>query len=125
MMLLSHQEYFDLPTKSISGKSTHFYYNPDLTTGNLYLWPRPDTPDMYFELTFERQLEDFDSATNTPDFPSEWLECLTYQLAVRLAPAFGKSNLLMSLSPMAESLYQKVSSFDTEIGSISLMPEYK
>lgn len=123
MLMLSHQEYFDLPNKTNQGLPTHFYYNPDLTTGNLYMWSVPSDPQMYFEVTFERQLEDFDSATNTPDFPSEWLECLTYQLATRVAPAFGKSNMLQAISPLAEALYEKVSGFDCEAGSISLMPD--
>ena len=123
MMTLSHQEYFDLPNKELNGNPTHFYYNPDLTTGNLYMWARPSTPETYFEVTFERQLEDFDGSTHTPDFPSEWLECLTYQLAVRLAPAFGKLNVIPVLAPLATELFDKVSSFDTEVNSISLIPD--
>ena len=123
MMTLSHEEYFDLPNKENNGNPTHFYYNPDLTTGNLYMWARPDDPEMYFEFTFERQLEDFDASTDNPDFPNEWLECLTYQLAVRLAPAFGKANVLPSLMPIAKELFESVSSFDTEINSISIMPD--
>lgn len=123
LTMLSHQEYFDLPNKTTNGLPSQFYYNPDLTDGKLYLWPRPDDPEMYFEFTFERMLEDFDASTDNPDFPSEWLECLTYQLATRLAPAFGKANMLQSISPLAEALYEKVMSFDCEAGSISMMPD--
>ena len=122
MMALSHQEYFDLPNKEMNGLPTHFYYTPQLTTGNLYLWTRPDTPEMYFEITFERMLEDFDASTDNPDFPSEWLECLTYQLAVRVAPAFGKSNMLESIGPIAQDLYKEVSTFDVEPNAISFQP---
>jgi len=123
MMALSHEEYFDLPNKKNNGNPTHFYYNPDISVGNLYMWARPNTPDMYFGITFERQIEDFDASTNTPDFPSEWLECLTYQLAVRLAPAFGKTNILPAISATANSLFELVSSFDAEHNSISMMPD--
>ena len=123
MMALSHQEYFDLPNKETNGLPTHFYYNPDLSSGKLYMWPRPNDPEMYFEMTFERQLEDFDSSSDNPDFPTEWLECLTYQLAVRLAPAFGKSTMLQAIGPIAQDLYKQVSSFDTEAYSISIMPD--
>ena len=123
MMALSHQEYFDLPNKENNGNPTHFYYNPDLTDGRLYLWARPDTPEMYFEVTFERMLEDFDSSTDNPDFPSEWLECLTYQLAVRLAPAFGKANMIQVIGPTADSLYQDILNFDVEHNAISIMPD--
>lgn len=123
MMALSHEEYFDLPNKENNGNPTHYYYNPDLTTGNLYMWLRPDTPEMYFEVTFERMLEDFDTASDTPDFPSEWLECLTYQLAVRLAPAFGKSNMIPVLGPTADAMLQRAMDFDQEVTSINMIPE--
>ncbi len=125
LQLYSQQEYFDLPSKNSPGQPNCFYYNPDLSSGNLYLWPVPNDPEMYFEFTFERQLEDFDAATDNPDFPSEWLECLTYQLATRLAPAFGKAAMLQAISPLAEALYEKVSSFDCEIGSIKIQPEMR
>ena len=125
MNMLSHQEYFDLPNKNTNSEPNSFYYNPDLTTGKLFLYPRPSDPEVYLEFTFERMIEDFDASTDNPDFPSEWLECLTYQLATRLAPAFGKSNMLMAISPLAEALYEKVSGFDCEAGSISISPEYR
>ncbi len=120
---LSHEEFFDIPAKSTSGAPNSYYYNPDLTTGKLHIWPVPDDPEVYLEFTFERMIEDFDAATDNADFPSEWLECLTYQLATRLAPAFGKTDVLASISPMAEALYEKVSGFDCEAGSVSISPD--
>lgn len=123
LVMLSHEEYYNIPTKETNGSPTQFYYNPDLTTGQLSLWPRPDDPETYIEFTFERMLEDFDAATDNADFPSEWLECLVYQLAVRLAPQFGKSNMLESIGPMAKDLYDKVSGFDQEPASIKFMPD--
>ena len=125
MVALSHEEYFDLPNKELNGPPTHYYYNPDLTTGKVYLWPRPDDPEMYFEFTYERMLEDFDAAGDNADFPSEWLECLTYNLAVRLAPAFGKSNMLQILIPMAQELTNQVLYFDQEITSVSFQPNLR
>ena len=123
MTALSHEEFFDIPNKEQNGTPNCFYYNPDLTTGNLYVWPRPNDPDTYFEFTFERMLEDFDASGDNPDFPSEWLECLTYNLAVRVAPAFGKSNMLQALLPMATELYKNVSEWDNEITNISFQPD--
>lgn len=115
---MSHEEFFDIPNKLTNGTPTAFYYNPDLTTGKLHLWPRPDDPEVYIEFTFERMLEDFDAAGDSADFPSEWLECLTWQLAVRLAPKFGKLNMLQMIKPMADEFYQKALSFDVETTSV-------
>lgn len=119
LQMLSQEDFFSIPNRTTNSTPNSFYYNPDLSTGKLYLWPRPEDPETYIEFTFERMLEDFDASTDNPDFPSEWLECLTYQLAVRLALPFGKSALLMTLKPMADEMYQKALSFDTETVSVS------
>lgn len=124
MIQLSHAEYFDLPMKSLNGLPSHFYYNPDILDGRLYLWPRPDSPSFYFEVTYDRMLEDLDASTDNIDFPQEWLECTTYQLAVRLAPAFGKDAKVMTmLAPMASAMLEDMKNWDQEIGSVFLVPE--
>lgn len=122
MQCLSHDEYFNLTTKTISGTPTCFYYTPDLSTGTLYMWPRPNDPNIYFEFTYERMLEDFDASTDNADFPTEWLECLTYQLAIRLAPAFGKDQKLQMLLPMASMMYDTMLEWDSEVNSIQFSP---
>lgn len=124
IVALSHQEYFDLAGKKTDGLSSHYYYNPDLSNGSLYLYPRPENGRLYFELTFERMIEDFDAAGDNPDFPSEWLECMVYQLATKIAPAFGKEEKAMAyIAPIASQLLQNMLDWDTEIEHIQLMPE--
>ena len=127
MLALSHEEYFDLPNKTMnSDNPTHFYYNPDLTSGLLYLWPRPADPNVYFEFTYERTLEDFDASTDNADLPTEWLEVLTYQLAVRIAPAFGKDEKSMALLiPMASSMLEDILNWDSEVTSIKLSTNFR
>lgn len=120
---LSHAEYYDLPSKTVDGLPTHYYYNPDLSTGQLNLWPRPNDPEMYIGITYDRMLEDFDASTDNADLPVEWLEALTYQLAVRLAPAFGKEQKVAQLIlPMAISMLDDLLDWDTETASLYLMP---
>lgn len=127
LQALSHEEYFDLPSKTLNADNpTHYYYNPDLTSGKLYLWPRPANPEVYFEFTYERALEDFDASTDNPDLPAEWLEVLTYQLAVRIAPAFGKDEKSMALLiPMATSMLEDLLNWDSEVTSIKLVPNLR
>lgn len=123
MVRLSHQDFFELPNKTTNGVPTHYYYNPDLNDGTLYLWPRPSDPETYFEFTYERMLEDFDASTDNPDFPQEWLETITYQLAVRLAPAFGKDQKSIAyILPLASAMLDEMMSWDSEVGSIQLIP---
>lgn len=124
MQMISHSDYFDLPTKSHNGLSSHFYYNPDISNGKVYLWPRPNDPEMYFRFTYTRQLEDFDSASDNADFPSEWLECLTYQLAVRLAPAFGKDQkAIAAIAPLASTMLKNMLDYDRELSSVYIQPD--
>jgi len=126
MTQLSREDFMNLPSKGINGQSSHYYYDPNLTDGTLHLWPRPDDPEQFFRFTYTRMLEDFDASTNNPDFPSEWLEVLTYQLAVRLAPAFGKDEkMLASIVPIASQLLENMLNWDNEVGSMYLMPDHR
>jgi hypothetical protein len=126
LIKLSREEYFDLPAKDSVGTPVQFFYDPQLTTGKLYLWPKPSDPEVRLKMTYQRQLEDFDAAGNNPDFPQEWLECLTYNLAVRLAPAFGKDQkAIATLAPMAVSMLESIKSYDNEVTSISISPNYE
>lgn len=88
---VSKADYFNNPNKNSTGTPNSFYYDPQLTAGKLYLWPVPSNSTGYIRFTHERALEDFDSATDTPDFPQEWMETLLYNLATRLGPAFGRA----------------------------------
>ena len=123
LITLSREEYFDLPNKEAKSTPTQFYYDPQLTTGKLYLYPTPDDPEVRLKLTYQRQLEDFDAAADNPDFPQEWLECLTYNLAMRLAPAFGKDQkVIATIAPMAQASLQNILDHDQEVTSIQLVP---
>ncbi len=121
MLKISREEYFDLPTKNVNGIPSHFYFDPRLSTSKVYLWPRPDDPEYYFRFTYERLLEDMDADGDNFDLPVEWLECLTYQLAVRVASAFGKDEKLLAvIAPLASNLLENMLDWDHEITSVSL-----
>lgn len=103
----TRQEYFDQPNKTSAGTSTQYFYDPQLTTGKLYLWQPPDTVDQMINITYKRTIEDFDADGNNPDFPQEWLEALGYNLAIRMAPQYGKTvppDLLFTAQQMKEML---------------------
>ena len=105
---LTRQEYYELANSTSNGTPTSYYYSPDLTTGQLNLWPRPDDPETYLEFTYMRHLEDFDSAADNADFPVEWLETITYQLALRLAVIFGKETKVTLLSTVANTMFEEM-----------------
>lgn len=126
MMLnqLSRQDYFDLPNRQSSGTPINYHYNPDINTGNLYIWPAPESGKIYLEATIERKLEDITADGDTLDFPDEWLECITYQLASRLGPAFGRTDRSIELVvAQAADMLRLMKEWDGEVDSIKLIPE--
>lgn len=121
---LSYSEYFDLPIKTSNGIPNQFHYNPQNTAGYLYLWPRPTGQDQRIRFSYERSIADLDNSTDNFDFPVEWLECITWQLALRLCPAFGKDQKMVnSIQTVAQDMYQNLLFWDNEITSMQMSPD--
>lgn len=60
-----------------------------LLTGNrLLFYPTPNSA-YTVKYAYRRPLYDFDTATDNPDFPSEFLKPLKYLLAYELSPEYG------------------------------------
>lgn len=119
----THDEYFDIPFKDNQGTPSQWYYQPRKTFGQLHLWQVPNTAQMYLEATIDRPLDDVDTLTDIPDFPNEWIEALTYQLAIRLAPRYGKEAKAAALIiPQGMALLEQALSWDSESGSMYLQP---
>lgn len=89
MEIKPRNDYMNIPEKAISGSPIILAYSPQLTKGIVYVWPAPNQVQERIEFTYLRQIEDFDSSSDNPDFPQEWLEAITYNLAIRMAPAYG------------------------------------
>lgn len=90
---LSRVEFYSLSNKSTSGQITQFYYDPQIGTGKLYVWPTGSSELDYIILLVQRTLEDFDNSTDEPDYPQEWYMPLAYNLAVALAPKYGTPSM--------------------------------
>jgi hypothetical protein len=119
---MSRQEYFDLPLKTTTGRPSAFYYDPQLSLGKIYLWPTVATGvTATLKFTYQRSLEDFDAAANEPDFPQEWLECLAYNLAARLAPKFG-TTVSPEVAAIAISSLEDLMGWDREPASVFFQP---
>ena len=121
---LHRADYFALPQKSTSSTPTSYYYDTQLSYGTLYLWPAADTTAGRIKLTYQRALEDMDAATDNPDFPQEWLLALVYNLAVLLAPIYGKdAKIQTSLGILADQAYRRAKSFDIDDGPSFWVPD--
>jgi len=129
--VISRQEYEALTSKSAQGQPIKLFYDPrggaNGSTGMMYLWPTAEAAvvtnkTLYF--SYQRPFEDFDAATDEPDFPQEWFMALLYQLAWALAPSYGvpleERKLLMI---EAEKLHKDAKDFGMEEGSMYIEPQ--
>lgn len=125
---MSQQEYLEQPNKTSSGPPNSFYYDPQRTTGTLYVWPTPDATiasTMTLQLTYFRRIEDFDASDNDADLPQEWLRALVWNLADDLEPEYPVNDLRLAtkIENRAAKYLAQLEAFDNEPASLYLMPE--
>jgi len=88
--LVGEKEYMRLSNKSSDGPPVEIWYQPTLTTGSLYVWP--DNGGASWDklvMSVHYHADDFDSASDNPEFPIEWGNALVWGLAAELASENG------------------------------------
>jgi len=120
----ARRDYQALPDKTQTGAANQFFYDPQLSTGQLYIWPAPADVDDIIKFTWHRPIEDFDAATDNPDLPQEWIEPLVWNLALRLTAQYPVSRDIYSrIGTMAATTLDNVMGFDREEESIQFQPD--
>lgn len=119
---IGYQDLQSFPVKNSGTSPTQYTFKPQSTFGALYLWPCPSDGSERIMFTYERVIEDLDNTSDNFDFPAEWLEALTYQLALRLARPFGKPNAIKDLLPIASVMLNDLLDWDAEIASVKMEP---
>lgn len=124
MVQLSRDTYFDIPVKDISARPNQYYYDKQLTSGIIYLWPIPDSSVDMIVLTFIKQIYDFDAPNDNADFPVEWLTPIILGLANRLVRSYGRLDATEKeqLKRDAEEALADVEGYDREPTSIYFQP---
>lgn len=126
---LSRQEYYDLPTKTTSASTpTSWYYDPQSTTGTLYVWPAPASGIVAantLQLTYLRRIEDMTGTSNDLDMPQEWLDPVIWLLADDLETEYpvNDARLAGKVERKAAESAAKLKAWDTEPASIYLQVE--
>lgn len=129
MRMISRQEYNILGNKSTTGNPIQLFFNPDLSSTEIKLFPTPDATAAAQNVIYvvaQVPYQDFDSATDTPDFPQEWYEAIKYGLAVRLA---GEYNIDIetrkTLVAEAAAIKNEALSFGTEENSLYFQRDWR
>ena len=123
LTIVSKEQYFSLGGPTEASVPNQIYYDPQLSSGILYVYPRFLTGDNLIEITFHRPFEDFDAASDTPDFPQEWYLALMFELSSLLGKKYGVA-LDERKTLMAEATYWRelALSGGTEEGSLYMSP---
>lgn len=112
---ISRKEYAALPSKDSSGTPIKLYYDPQISTGYLYIWPA--SSDCRHQLIFscDRPIEDMLNDVDNFDVPQEQLIRIKYALALELATEFSlpQQDFAM-LSARYADLDRRLSVFDSE-----------
>lgn len=88
MNSLTREGYDTLPIKTTTGQPTSWYYDRQVNSGTIYIWPVLATAtDETLEITYVRSLDD-PELTADVDFPLEWQDAVVYGLASRLTDDF-------------------------------------
>lgn len=121
--IIARQDYEDLSQKDTTGRINQIFYDPQVGTGTLFVWPETDDETDFLVIWVTRTLEDFDAATDDADFPQEWFLALALSLALRLAPKFGvSSESFNQIASLAQQALFDAESSDTEQG-MSFVPD--
>jgi len=122
---LGRADYRNLPNKTATGTPVQYYFDPQTGNSNLNLWLAPSDERFTMRFTAAMSIEDFDAASDDPDFPIEWVEALAYNLAQRLIPTYGDTlgkMDRMEVANQAALLKQNVKEWDQDTSSVVFEP---
>jgi hypothetical protein len=127
MIIDEKTAYLGRSSKSVTGVPLAVYHQPTAYSSYLNVWPLPTSDviaDMTMRLWVHREYQDFDSSTDEPDFPREWIEPFIYALAYHLAPNYGLPPADRgALRADRDALIAAAEGWGTEEGSFRLQPK--
>jgi len=90
--ILTLQEYEAMPSKTDPNNlsdPTSIYYESQLTNGQLYIdCGGAQDVTKHIHAVYLRPIQDFDNATDNPEYPQQWYRALCWGLAKDIAPMF-------------------------------------
>ncbi len=120
--ILTDDEYANITIKDLSTTLfTSVYYNPTSPDGTVVLWPIPSVNTNDLVLYYDSILAQFADLTTQYRLPAGYAKALRYNLAVELAPEFGRQVDPVVLMTASASLRQ-VKAANLKMAELSLDP---
>jgi hypothetical protein len=121
LVLMSRLDYRELPNKSNTGVVTQLFYDPQLSTGYVWVWPAPTDSLSRVNFTWMEPIFNFNTAADQPDFPVEWYNALVWNLAEELMLEYDiPPQRAAMISAKAAKTLDLATGFDREPESILL-----
>lgn len=119
----SYDTYNNLANKTSNGTPSMVMYDPRNSTGDMYVWTRPDNTNYRIAFSYERYIEDIAEVNEDFDFPPEWLEPLLYNAAWRTALMYNKVNKAKMIEGVAMESFAYLKNAAFELASITISPD--
>lgn len=113
---ISRDEYMLLSNKDSPGSPNQIYFDPQRTNAVIKTWPVCNNVKQHIKFTGRYPVQDVDDLTDDIDIPQEWFEALSWNLAIRLAPKYGKP-IDPALILLAREFKETAEGFDAEKAS--------
>jgi hypothetical protein len=113
-ILASVEKYDEIIDKFGEGTVDKVYLEGQLDNATLFVHHSPDDVTKLIKLTYMSPIEDFDGASNSPDYPAEINRALVFSLAVDAAPSYGRTvsqdlkDLKVESVTIAQNLYPEL-----------------
>lgn len=120
---LSRSDYYMISNKTTAGTPSQYYIDDQLTNKTISFYPVPDSIRNSVRFTYAKSLDDLDALTDDVEFSSEWYDAIIYNLAVNIAPMFGKDDRVVRLiMPLARQFLIEARFLDDEKVNVQIQP---
>lgn len=87
--LISELQYRNIADKTVQGRPSMLFYDPEHPLGRIYLYPTPDAAET-LHLESLKPFTALDGLSQEVSLPPGYAQALKWNLALELAPEFGK-----------------------------------
>ena len=126
LLPISREEYDDLGIKTTLGVPNQYYYDAQLTNGNLVFYNVPSDSTYTAFCASHRMFKDLNASTDNFDFPQEWFQALKWGLCAELCAEYGvEENKIMYIEQKANSFIAESFDWSVEEASVYFQLDYQ
>lgn len=124
MQLLARDTYDAIAIPAQQSIPTQLYYNKQRTFGQIKIFGTSPNESYRVRFTFQKQFFDMTNPTDDFDFPTEWLEALYLNLAVKLLGFYAVKDegFIANLKMEAKEALELAKGFDDDLESLYFIP---